>query len=131
MYKSKDKNPKILLLIDSPCENKHKLEKVEKKYINQYAKKYGAKVLNKRGNEEIKEKPEIKYTFKIEKEEELKKRIEKMVAIKNDEKNQKLEIQFRARDKTVKVFKRYTRIPLTEAMHFMKVQQKLLKQQLI
>ena len=131
VYKSKDKNPKILLLIDSPCENKHKLEKVEKKYINQYAKKYGAKVLNKRGNEEIKEKPEIKYTFKIEKEEELKKRIEKMVAIKNDEKNQKLEIQFRARDKTVKVFKRYTRIPLTEAMHFMKVQQKLLKQQLI
>ena len=94
VYRNKDKNPKISLIINCPCENKHKLEKVEKKYINQYANKYGAKVLNKRGNDEIKKKPEIKYTFKIEKEEDLKKRIEKMVAIKNDEKNQKLAIQF-------------------------------------
>ena len=50
--------------------------------------------MNKWGNEEIKEKPEIKYTFKIKKEEELKKRIEKMVTIKNDEKKKKLQIQF-------------------------------------
>ena len=40
VYKNKDKNPKISLLTDCPCENKHKLEKVEKKYFNQYAKKY-------------------------------------------------------------------------------------------
>ena len=39
VYKNKDKNPKISLLIDCPCGNKHKIEKVEKKYINQYAKK--------------------------------------------------------------------------------------------
>ena len=52
-----------------------------------------------------------------------------MVTIKNDEKKKKLEIQFRAGDKRVKVAKRYTRIPLTKAMDFMKVQQKLLKQQ--
>ena len=131
VYKNKDKSPKISLLIDCPCENKHKLGKVEKKYINQYAKKYVAKVLNKRCNDEIKEKPEIKYTFKIEKEEELKKRIEKMVAIKNDEKNKQLQIQFRNGNKKAKVTKRYTRIPLTEALDFMKVQQKLFKQQLI
>ena len=130
VYKNKDKNLKISLLIDCPCENKHKLEKVEKKYINQYAKKHGAKTLNKRGNDEIKEKPEIKYSFKIEKESEQLNRIEKMVAIKNDTNNKKLEIQFRNGGKKVKISKRYGRIPLTEVMDFMKTRQKLLKQQL-
>ena len=85
--------------------------------------------MNKRGNDEIKEKPEIKYTFKIEKEDELMRRIKKMVAVKNDEKNKKLEIQFRNGNKKVKVSKHYTRIPLAEAIDFMKVQQKQLKQQ--
>ena len=72
--------------------------------------------MNKRDIDEIKEKPEIKYSFKIEKEDELKSRIEKMVAIKNDK---KLEIQFRNGDKKVKVSKRYAQIPLTEATEFM------------
>ena len=71
VYKNKDKNPKTEVVIDSPCENKHKLEKIEKKHINEYAKNHGSKVLNKRGNDEIKEKPEIKYSFKIEKEDDL------------------------------------------------------------
>ena len=53
-------------------------------------KKYGTKVLNKRGNDEIKDKPEIKYNFKIEKEDEMLKRIGKMVAIKNIEKEKRL-----------------------------------------
>ena len=39
VYRNEDKNPKISLIIDCPRENKHKLESVEKKYINQYAKK--------------------------------------------------------------------------------------------
>ena len=103
VFKNKDENPKISLIVDGPCENKHKLEKVEKKYINQYAKKYGDKILNKRGNDEIKEKPEIKYSFKIEKEDDLIKRIEKMVAIKNDKMNKRLEIQFRDGNKKVSV----------------------------
>ena len=131
MFKNKDKNPKISLTVDCPYENKHKLEKIEKKYINQYAKDYGYKILNKRGNDEIKEKPEIKYSFKIEKEDELMLRIEKMVAIKNDTKNKELHIQFRDGNKKVKVTKRYDRIPLTDAIDFMKEQQKLLKRQLI
>ena len=87
VYKNKDKNPKISLVTDCPCENKHKLEKIGKKQINEYAKKAGNKILNKRGNDEIKEKLEIKYSFKIEKEDELKRRIEKMLSIKNNEKN--------------------------------------------
>ena len=94
VYKNKDKNPKISLVIDCPCKNKHKLEKIEKKHINEYVKKYGSKVLNKRGNDEIKEKPEIKYSFKIEKESDLLNRIEKMVTIKDNKMNKKLEIVY-------------------------------------
>ena len=40
VYKNKNKNPKISLVINCPCEKKHKLEKIEKRYINEYAKKY-------------------------------------------------------------------------------------------
>ena len=54
-----------------------------------------------------------------------------MLTIKNNEKNKELQIQFRNGRKKVKVTKRYRQISLTEAMDFMKVQQKLLKQQLI
>ena len=50
-----------------------------------------------------------------------------MVTIKNDEKNKKLEIQFRNGGKKVKVAKRYGQISLTEAMDYMKNQQKTLK----
>ena len=97
VYRNKDKYPTTSSIIDCPCENKHKLELVEKKYINQYAKKYGAEVLNKRGNEENKENPEIKYSFKIKKGDELLERIEKMVAIKNVPNNKK-ELQIPYRD---------------------------------
>ena len=117
--------------LDCPCENKHKLEKIEKKHINEYAKIYGNKILNKRGNDEIKEKPEIKYSFKIEKEDELKRRIEKMLSIKNNEKNKEFQIQFRNGEKKIKVTKRYGQISLTEAMDFTKQRIMSLKQQLI
>ena len=131
VYKNKDKNPKIELVIDSPCKNKHKLEKIEKKHINKYAKNHGEKVLNKRNNKENKEKPEIKYSFKIKKGDELMKRIDKMLTIKNDEKNRKLEMQYRDGNKKVKVSKRYGQVSLSEAMDYVKNQQKALKQKLI
>ena len=54
-----------------------------------------------------------------------------MVAFKNNEKNKELEIQYREGNKKVYVSKGYSQIPLAEAMDFMKVQQKILKQQLI
>ena len=103
---------------------------MKKKHINQYAKKHEAKILNKRVNDEIKEKPEIKYSFKIDKESELLNRIKKMVAIKNDKNNKKFEIQFCISGKKITVSKRYAQITLTEAMDLVKTQQKLLKQQL-
>ena len=131
VYKNRHKNPKISLVIDCPCENKHKLEKTEKKHVNEYAKIYGSKVLNKRNNEENKEKPEIKYSFKIENETELLNRMEKMLTIKNDKKNKRLDIQYREGDKKVKVTKRYGQIPLSEAMDYIKDQQKAIKQKFI
>ena len=131
VYRNKDKNPKISLVIDCPCENKHKLGSIEKKYINQYAKKYGTKVLNKRGNDENKEKPEIKYNFNIEKEDELLKRIGKMVVIKNIEKEKRLQIQYRDGGKKVNVSKKYTKIAFNDAMDFMMKQQKTLQERLL
>ena len=131
VYKNKDKNPITSLVIDCPCKNKHKLEKKEKKHINDYAKNHGDKVLNKRGNEEINKKPEIKYSFKIEKEEDLLNRIEKIPATENDEKNKQLKIRFRNGGKNVKVIKRYGKISLAEATDYIKVQQRSLKLQLI
>ena len=75
--------------------------------------------MNKRGNEENKKKPDIKYSFKIEKEDELLYRIEKMVAIKNVPNKKELQIQYRD-----ELSKRYGSIPLSEAMDYMKAQQK-------
>ena len=119
------------LVIDCPCENKHELEKIEKKHINGYAKNHGEKVLNKRDNEEIKEKPEIKYSFKIGKENSLMKRIDKMVAIKNSEKNKEPQIQFRNSEEKMKLIKCYGQISLTQAMDYMKNQKKSLRQKLL
>ena len=58
--------------------------------------------MNKRGYDEVKEKPEIKYSFKIEKKDELKSRIEKMVAIKDDEKNKNSKFSFDSVTKRLK-----------------------------
>ena len=121
VYRNKDKNPTISLIIDCPCENKHKLELVEKKYINQYAKKYEAKVFIKCRNEENKEKPKIEYSFKIEKEDELLERIEKMVAFKNIPNKKELQVQYHG-GKKVNVSKRYGSITLSKAMDYMKAQ---------
>ena len=54
-----------------------------------------------------------------------------MITIKNDEKNKKLETQYREGGKNVKVSKRYGQIPLSEAMDHKKNQQKSIKNKLI
>ena len=84
-----------------PCKNKHKLEQIERKYMNKLGKEYGPREWNKRGNDETKKKPEIKYTFKLEYEKELLERINKTIAIKNNENKKELEIQFRDGNKKV------------------------------
>ena len=80
VHKHRDKNPKISLVSNCPCKNKHKLEKIETRYINKFAKEHPTKILNKRGVE--KDTPKLKYSFKIEKEDQLMARIEKMISIK-------------------------------------------------
>ena len=49
----------------------------------------------------MRKKPEIKYTFKLEYEKELLERINKTIAIKNNENKKELEIQFRDGNKKV------------------------------
>ena len=76
--------------------------------------------MNKRGVE--KETPKIKYSFKIENEGQLMVRIEKMIAIKDDERNKRLEIQYRERGKKVKVSKRYKIMDKSAAWGYMRVE---------
>ena len=116
VYKQKDKNPKISLISDYPCKNKHKLEQIERKYMDKLGKEYEPRELNKRGNDETKKKPEIKYIYKLENEKELLQRINNKIAIKNNENKKELEVQFRDGNKKVYLSKRYRESPLEEAM---------------
>ena len=84
-----------------PCKNKHKLEQIERKYMDKLGKEYEPRELNKRGNDETKKKPEIKYIYKLENEKELLQRINNKIAIKNNENKKELEIQFRDGNKKV------------------------------
>ena len=117
-----------------PCKNKHKLEKIETRYINKFAKEHPTKILNKTGVE--KDTPKLKYSFKIEKEDQLMARIEKMISIKDDKKNQRLEIQFTDPDKEgkkgkrVKITKRYKIMNVSNAWGYMKEQQSKLRSKL-
>ena len=56
VYKNKDKNPKIELIIDAPSKDKKALEKSEIGRIEEYAEKYGNLLINKRSNPNIKKK---------------------------------------------------------------------------
>ena len=117
-----------------PSKNKYKLEKIETRYINKFAKEHGTKLLNKRGIE--KEPPKMRYSFKIEKEYQLMARIEKMIAIKDDKENQRLEIQFTdpnkesKKGKRVKITKRYKLMDVSNAWGYMKEQQGKLRSKL-
>ena len=123
VYKHKDSNPKISLVSDSPSKNKHKLERIETRYINKFAKEHGSRVLNKRGVE--KERPEMKFSFRVENEHDLLARINKITEIKNDMRRKELEIQYRGNDgKKVKISKRYSSVPLAEAWGYMVSRQK-------
>ena len=62
VYKHKNKNPKIELIIAAPSSDKNSLKKVEYAYIEEYSQEYGKKPLNVRCNP-IKL---VKYNVKIE-----------------------------------------------------------------
>ena len=88
VFKHKDKNPKIELIINTPSNDKRSLEKVENGYIQEYAEKYGELLLNIKSNP-IKTK-KIEYNVNIENKKQLEERIAKLenkLTIKDDTKN--------------------------------------------
>ena len=91
VYKDKDKNPKIELMELCPSKGRKSLEKVENGYVEEYAEKYGKKLLNVRHNPNKKAK-KIEFQVKMENEKQLRKRIgklDKKLTIKDDERWQK------------------------------------------
>ena len=91
VFKHKDKNPKIELLIDAPSNDKRGLEKVENGYIEEYAENYGKLLLNIKSNPNNKTK-KIEYNVNIENKKQLEERIAKLenkLTIKDDTKNKR------------------------------------------
>ena len=77
MFKHKQYNPSIELIVLAPSNDKKGLKKIENGYIHEYAEKYGNKLLNKRCDPNLKSK-KIDYKVVIENEEQLRKRIESL-----------------------------------------------------
>ena len=87
VYKNKNNEPKIELLVYAPCNDKKTLEKIENGYIEEYAELYKERLLNKRCNPTKKPK-KIQYEVHIESEVILRKRIEALeqkICIKDNE----------------------------------------------
>lgn len=94
VFKHKDKNPRIKLIIHAPCNNRKNLELVEHGYIEQYSKKYEERLLNVRSNPNKKAK-KIMFEVKMENDTQLWERIAKLntkLTIKDDEKNSRFYI---------------------------------------
>ena len=77
VYKNKENDPKIKLLINAPCNDKKTLEKIENGYIEYYANKYKKLLLNVRCNP-LKKAKKIEYEVSIENDKQLKARIAKL-----------------------------------------------------
>ena len=79
------------MIINAPSNDKKCLEKVENRYIEEYADKYGKLLLNIRCNP-LKKTKKIEYKVEMENETQLMERIaklEKKLTIKDDERNQR------------------------------------------
>ena len=90
VFKHKDKNPKLELLIDAPSFDKKSLGKVENGYIEEHAEKYGKLLLNIKSNP-LKTK-KVEYKVNIENKRQLEERIakrENKLSIKDDEKKKR------------------------------------------
>ena len=118
VFKHKDKNPKIELIIDAPSNDKKSLEKVENGYIHEYAEKYGKHLINIKSNPNIKSK-KIEYKVNIENKKQLEERIAKLeskLTIKNDTKNKYWFIDSIIDGKRFKTMARYGKTPKNEAL---------------
>lgn len=91
VFKHKNQNPVIELIVNAPSKDKKSLEKVENGYIDEYAEKYGKLLLNIKSNPIKKKK--IEYIVNIENKQQLEERIAKLeekLIIKDDTENKKL-----------------------------------------
>ena len=88
IYKHRKKKPQIELIVKAPTNDKKSLEKIENAYIQDYATKYGALLLNIKANP-LKPK-KVQFKVQIEKQSQLEERIAKLddkIKIKDNEKD--------------------------------------------
>ena len=86
-YKYRKNKPQIELIIKAPTNDRKSLEKIENAYIEDYAKKYGSLLLNKKANPLVQPK-KVQFKVEIEKQSQLEERIAKLddkIKIKDNE----------------------------------------------
>lgn len=105
VFKHKDKNPEIELIVLAPSFDRKSLEKVENGYISEYAEKHG-KLLNVKCNP-LKKTKKVEHEVKMENKSQLEERIallEKNLTIKDDEKIIDFTMMLLLRVKGIKVY---------------------------
>lgn len=114
VYKHRNNNPRIELIVNAPSIDKKSLEKVENGYIQEYAEKYGERLLNVKANP-VKKQTKKEYTVNIENKKQLEERIAKLeskLIIKDDTKNKNLFFDTIIEGKRYKTMARYGKIPI-------------------
>ncbi len=117
VYKLKNYVPRIELLVNCPCDSKRSLEKVETKYIEEYAKKYSDQLINIRMNPNKKIK-EIKYKVEIDNERDLRARIAQLegkIKIKDNTKDKYMYFDCNINKKRYRTIAKYNEKPKEDA----------------
>ena len=123
VFKYKNNNPKIQLIVKAPSYDKKSLEKVENGYINEYADKYGKHLLNIKSNPNLKAR-KIEYKVNIENKQQLEERIAKLenkLTIKDDAKNSFWYIDNIVDGKRFKTMARYSKTSKEHALEKIKL----------
>jgi len=118
VFKNKEHNPKIKLIVNAPSNDKKSLEKVEIAYIEEYAVKCGKQLINIKSNPNRKTK-KIEYKVNIENKKQLEERIAKLdkrLTIKDDTKNKCWLIDSIIDGKRYKTMARYGKTPKDQAL---------------
>ena len=126
VFKNRNENPKIELIINAPSNDKKSLEKVENGYIQEYSEKYGKQLLNEKCNP-LKKVKKLEYNVVIENEIQLRERIamlDKKLTIKDDTNNKNLFFDSMIDGKRYKTMARYSKKPKEEALKQINIKKK-------
>ena len=118
VYKYKNQNPKIELIVNAPSYDKKHLEKSENEHISENADIYGDKLINKKNNPNMKQK-KYEYKVEIENQQQLEERIAKLdgkLKIKDDTKNNYWYIDAVVEGKRHKTMARYNKLSKNDAL---------------